>query len=494
MAALFGIWAQLQDFRTVDDVLTYYNVDAEIWGEIETHLGSPGGDLRLLAALPPIAIRTACANAQGPLTAVQSTQVGLVWRMSRRIMAFRAGQAENEFVDIDLWNPRDNGPFEPQPKPQAAPSSGVKERVLKMASLIDTGDESELLPPQAEEVDRWVQNFIAIMGSPPDDSEEPTGAQLAALSKKVFVENLPPYTDFSVWVPFERRMSKVQRFRVYTPLGDGSYLQRELPGPPNFMAWKASWGVFKTAALMLNICSLSALDAYFRHVERLTTQWPHCWGLIYAADDLARSEKMGKVRRKISIDAALGKPTPANWDPTQPWNAVFTEMIAETSFWQERVHHPAAAWTAAGGKGVPVVASESAILGTVPGGHLLLGQEAEESFSAPGKRAQANRDRRQAKKKRLAAEKEELAALRKGHTAGGKGRGGKGDREGPKGRGKNGKSKDQAGNELCFSWASNSGPCAGLAPGAECKCSTKRAHKCRICLSPSHRDDQCPGA
>ena len=491
MAALFGVWAQLGDLRTIEDVVTYYNLDPAIWQEIEVHLGSPGGDLRLLSALPPVAICTACNNAQGPLTAVQSTQVGLVWRMSRRIMAYRAGMAESEFTDIDIWNPRDIAPPDVQTRPVGTSSSGVKERVLKMASLIDIGDESELLPPKAEEVDRWVQNFIAIMGSPPDDSEEPTGAQLAALSKKVFTENLPPYTDFSVWVPFERRMSKVQRCRTFLPLGDGSFLQRDLPGPPNFLAWKASWAVFKTAALMLNICSLASLDAYFRHIERLTTQWPQCWGLIYQADDLARSEKMNKVRRKLSIDAALGRPTPINWDPNQPWNAVFTEMVAETSFWADRVHHPASAWIATGGKGAPVGASESAILGIVPGGHLVMNQEMDDAPTSGNKRAQINRDRRQAKKKRLAADREELATLRKGAT-GGKSRGGKGD--GPKGRGKGGKSKDQAGNELCFSWASNSGPCAGLAPGADCKCAVKRAHKCRLCLSPSHRDDQCTSA
>ena len=96
---------------------------------------------------------------------------------------------------------------------------------------------------------------------------------------------------------------------------------------------------------------------------------------------------------------------------------------------------------------------------------VLPGTDGEESMVPQGKRTQANRDRRAAKKKRQAAEREELATLRK-TTTGGKGRGGK---DSAKGRGK-GKSKDQAGNELCFSWASNSGPCAGLAPGAECKC------------------------
>ena len=59
MAALFGQWSQLGDFRMVEDVLTYYNVEGPVWQEIEAHLGSPGGDIRLLAALPPVAIRTA---------------------------------------------------------------------------------------------------------------------------------------------------------------------------------------------------------------------------------------------------------------------------------------------------------------------------------------------------------------------------------------------------------------------------------------------------
>ena len=41
-------------------------------------------------------------------------------------------------------------------------------------------------------------------------------SQLAALHKRVFVENRPSYTDFSVGTPFERRMSRVQKCRVYT--------------------------------------------------------------------------------------------------------------------------------------------------------------------------------------------------------------------------------------------------------------------------------------
>jgi hypothetical protein len=81
------------------------------------------------------------------------------------------------------------------------------------------------------------------MGSQPDETEEPTASQLAALYKKVYTENRAPYCDFSVWTPLGRRMSQIQKCRVYTPLGDGSYLQKDFPGPGTHAA---------AACIMLN--------------------------------------------------------------------------------------------------------------------------------------------------------------------------------------------------------------------------------------------------
>ena len=45
-----------------------------------------------------------------------------------------------------------------------------------MGSRIDQSDEPGLLPP-AMEVNRWHQNFVAIMGASPDERQEPTCAQ-----------------------------------------------------------------------------------------------------------------------------------------------------------------------------------------------------------------------------------------------------------------------------------------------------------------------------
>ena len=213
-------------------------------------------------------------------------------------MAFRANVAEENFVDEDPWTPSEALPVAPvgagttstRPHPQG--SSGLKQNVLKMQSLIDQCDESELMPPEAKDVNRWWQNYIAVMGAAPEESEEPTNSQVAALAKRVITNNQAPYCDFASWLPFGRRTSKTQKTRTYTPLGDGSFLYRDIPGPGSFQAWTCSWKVFKCSALMLNIVNLAALELYFRHIEKLVIQYPQCWSLIYTAEDTARAERL----------------------------------------------------------------------------------------------------------------------------------------------------------------------------------------------------------
>ena len=238
-------------------------------------------DLRLLAAFPKTGLLAGISqtvlNDGSLLNPVQATQIGLMWRLARRVSAFRSGLGEVEFQDIDPWQETAT----PEPTRQSPTSSGVKEKVLKMATLIDQSDDSELVPPTTMEINTWLQNYHAVMGAMPEESEEPSPNQLAALSKRVRRDDAPPYVDFGVFGPFERKLTKIQRCRIYTPLGDGTYLQKDLPGPPTYQGWLASWRVLKTACLMLNVASLASLEVYGRHIEKLVTQWPSAWGLIY---------------------------------------------------------------------------------------------------------------------------------------------------------------------------------------------------------------------
>ena len=474
-------------YHTVDDALQHFNVPLPVWNAVTAIMGDPGNDLRIVAALPRLALVTSIAQAQlpdgNPLNAIQATQVGLVWRLAKRVQAAKSGLEESSFVDEDPWREEAAEVIKVAENKNGSQGSGVKERVLKMASLVDQMDESELLPPSRSEMDTWMATYVRTMGALPFEAEEPTANQLAALAKRVKTNKQAPYVDFGVWTPYERRMSKQHKCRVYTPLGDGSFLQNDIPGPASFQSWTMCWRVFKAAAICLDIASLAALEAYYNHVERLVLQWPTCWGLVYRAEDGARAERFEKLRRHFQLEASLGRQVPLDWDPERPWNCILVEMTKQDSYWSEKVHVPAAAWAAAGGRGAPVVATEAAIMTHLPG---VQGMEVEMPEVKNDKRRLANRERRAAKKRKWAEEREELKAL-KAKGTGGNDHGGKGG----KGKGKGLKSSDQAGNPLCFSWAAGNGPCGKLPPGSECACPVKRAHKCRKCLSPAHRDADC---
>ena len=99
---------------------------------------------------------------------------------------------------------------------------GVKEHVL-MALLLDQTDESELVPASTEKAQEWVQRYVNTVGSVPEEEEEATDSQLAALFLGNVVLKQAPYCDFLVWTPFGRTALRSQKFRPYVPFKDGSY-------------------------------------------------------------------------------------------------------------------------------------------------------------------------------------------------------------------------------------------------------------------------------
>jgi hypothetical protein len=53
------------------------------------------------------------------------------------------------------------------------------------------------------------------------------------------------------------------------PVGDGTYVVKEMPGPQNMIQWLLSWKVYKVALIMLDVASLASLQLYEKMVERL---------------------------------------------------------------------------------------------------------------------------------------------------------------------------------------------------------------------------------
>ena len=114
LMALFPAWANLSDIGDVAAARRHFGVPDAVWTAWIAQVGDPGTDLRLLASLPRTAVQGGCQTATLPggagFTAIQATQVGLLWRLARRVLAFRAGISADDFQDDDPWEePRERG-------------------------------------------------------------------------------------------------------------------------------------------------------------------------------------------------------------------------------------------------------------------------------------------------------------------------------------------------------------------------------------------------
>ena len=155
----------------------------------------------------PQIVSTATLATGERLTPAQAAQVRLVWRNSRRIFHIHGGGNPDTFVGKDPWTP-DTSPGPPEGtgvttaggggSSSASGTAGSKDNVLKMSNLVDQTDDSETKLPDAVMLNEWAQRYIAVMGAPPQEEEEPTDAQMAALHHRVRVQKQPPYVDFSV--------------------------------------------------------------------------------------------------------------------------------------------------------------------------------------------------------------------------------------------------------------------------------------------------------
>ena len=106
---MFAPWSTLTAFTSVIAVLGDVGINNDAWDAWLQHIGPLGNNVRVLAALPAIAVVTAVGNAiksdGSPLNPVEAAQVGLCWRTARRAMGMQSGLEEKEFKDHDPWVP-----------------------------------------------------------------------------------------------------------------------------------------------------------------------------------------------------------------------------------------------------------------------------------------------------------------------------------------------------------------------------------------------------
>lgn len=444
------------------------------WNAVSTALGTVP-DLILLAMLPAstlkatmTALRIGTGTTERPLSAMETIQVALMWRVARQAM---------NLPDVDpLQDPIAVGP---QQLGQAQKSSSTKK--VKSSAVLDQMDDTEIDLMTRQEIDQAHLWHIDMTGAEPAEEAEPTPEQLAALRDRVVTRREAPYADFSILTPHGRTMQRQMKARSWVLQQDGTFKSLDVPGPPTFESWKACWKVFRSILFMLRypstgsgvpplkVVTAACLEEYFERIAKLNAEFPETWHLIMRAEDKCRAEMFERYRRQLTKASGENRlPMNLDYNPLQPWVGVFTFAARNKDYWEEQVTRPATIFIARGGKHMGVERAEKT--------HM-----SDAALQALGNAAGEPKEERKKKKKLKKGNQEDAESPKRAKTSGDKWE--KEDAR-PKKWGKHFVSTED-GTAICFRYAKGK--------GGECAepCKDGRAHVCQLCLG-NHVNSFCP--
>ena len=472
--AFFPTEEEGKNFKTIEAIIKWVGRNELVVPAIEKHAGAFADLPRNMALLPPIVIKEAVkvakltdAGAERLLTPVEAAQIGLVWRITRRKLS------ENwaSWVDIDPFEDT-GGAATPPRKAAETPTSNAKK--LKMAHVLDQGDESEFTVADAGHINKWFHNFVAIMRGQPDEEETPTNEQLSALNVRVAVQLGSPFADFAVFTPYARKTTRAHRFTAYLPQPDGSWLAKEIPGPSNFQESGAcdTSGPLPTENRKVGYTmaySLAPCLSGGRQVQVRTLQPAEIADRVRQHSRPARSADVGCGVSLVShfLEGSGGRRDSLGRQHSAPSNELagtWKQGCPQGSRASGCGSH-ARRWCGGACSGNFGSSWSSVHVGS---------RHFKQSEGAPEQEGKVNgTTKRGEERSRDSAGKE---TERQGRRQGRKGRGAR-------------HTVDQAATQLCFSWNFGGGTCGELLAGSPYPAG--RAHKCTTCRSDKHPARQC---
>ena len=222
----------------------------------------------------------------------------------------------------------------------AAPPLPLAEARIKLSVLIDTAMDSELVRLPVLEIRKMYERYVITRGAEPKEDIEPTTEQLSAV-KQVLDNDLSPYVDFSIFGPYGKRFLAKLTLSAWSYLPNGTWIRRELPGPPSFEYWWSSFRVLRTTFLLLGAVDTELLDNYGELVRSFHSKYGHeAWFLIYMADVKMRNEHFDRIRRHTERDHERDERVgiKSDFDPSRPWNTVFAKAVADKDWWGDNLH------------------------------------------------------------------------------------------------------------------------------------------------------------
>ena len=225
----------------------------------------------------------------------------------------------------------------------AAPPLPLAEARIKLSVLIDTAMESELVRLPVLEIRNMYARYVSTRGAEPSEDIEPTTEQLSAV-KQVLDSDLPPYVDFALFGPYGKRFLAKLTLAAWSYLPNGTWLRRDLPGPPTFEYWWSSFRVLRTTFLLLGAVDTELLDNYGELVRGFHNTYGHeAWFIIYMADVRMRNEHFDRSRRHVERDHDRDERAgiKSDFDLSRPWNTVFAKAVADKDWWGDNLHRDA---------------------------------------------------------------------------------------------------------------------------------------------------------
>ena len=227
------------------------------------------------------------------------------------------------------------------PPPPTSATAG--EPRLKLSSILDPVLDTELVRLLQAEITKLFAGYEQKRGAEPSEEIEPTVEQISAIAQ-VLKSDLAPYACFSIFGPHGRRLLQKLMYMSWTYLPNGSWQRRELPGPPSFDFWWASYRVLRTVYLLLGTVAPETLDNYGELIRGFITQYGESvWSIVYNADVRMRAERFQRLRRHAERDHAAARASNhrTTFDIARPWDTVFSMAVADKSWWEENMHRPA---------------------------------------------------------------------------------------------------------------------------------------------------------
>ena len=230
---------------------------------------------------------------------------------------------------------------------EAASSSGPL--LLRYSSYLNQAAEGTfpLLTPST--LKEFREEYVNVVGTPPNPSERPTDEQLSALSAMIRTGRAP-FADFAVFGAFDEHSARLRKFTDQVFVG-GVLQTRLLHGPANFEDWKACWGVFKAAMVMLKAARIGPLNSYEEGIRQLVVTYSE-WAVVSQADVQMRSVEWNIVQDELGLQAQA-RP----WDEVMKGTAFGNVAGPRAHWWWTHVVGPLSKGSLRGSAAVNVVES-----------------------------------------------------------------------------------------------------------------------------------------